>query len=126
MKKTEKTMAEKIEEITGKPKPKMTTTKFTVSSARVGNSSMVEMEDKMRWFVSYKDGPSFEVSADKASELIDFFRKKYRDDITEAIVEGERKMVSHSFYDRSFGWECSWKLSVIGIILEGKRNEKRE
>lgn len=26
---------------------------------------MVEMEDKMRWFVSYKDGPSFEVSADK-------------------------------------------------------------
>ena len=47
-------------------------------------------------------------------------------DIAEVIVEGERKMVSHSFYDKSFGWECSWKCSVIGIILEGKRNEKRE
>ena len=87
---------------------------------------MAETEDKMRWFVSYKDGPSFEVSADKAFEFIDFFKKKYRDDITEAIVEGERKMVSHSFYDKSFGWECSWKCSVIGIILEEKKNEKRE
>ena len=98
----------------------------TPSSARMGDNSIVAIKDKMRWFVSYKDGPSFEVSADKASEFIDFFKKKYRDDITEAIVEGERKMVSHSFYDRSFGWECSLKLSVIGIILEGKRNEKRE
>lgn len=32
---------------------------------------MVEMEDKMRWFVSYKDGPSLEVSAGKASGFID-------------------------------------------------------
>lgn len=85
---------------------------------------MVEMEDKMRWFVSYKDGPSFEVSADKASGFIDFFGKKYRDDITEVIVEGERKMVSHSFYDKSFGWECSLKCSVIGLIWEEKQNEK--
>ena len=90
------------------------------------DSSMAEMEDKMRWFVSYKDGPSLEVSAGKASEFIDLFGKKYRDDIAEVIVEGERKMVSHSFYDKSFGWECSWKCSVIGIILEEKQNEKRE
>ena len=87
---------------------------------------MVETEDKMRWFVSYKDGPSLEVSAEKASEFIDLFGKRYRDDIAEVIVEGERKMVSHSFYGKSFGWECSWKCSVIGIILEEKQNEKRE
>ena len=55
-----------------------------------------------------------------------FFGKKYRDDIAEVIVEGERKMVSHAFYDKSFGWECSWKCSVIGIILEEKKDEKRE
>lgn len=85
---------------------------------------MAEIEDKMRWFVSYKDGPSFEVSADKASRFIDLFQKEYRDDIAEVIVEGERKMVSHSFYGKSFGWECSWKCSVIGIILEEKQNEK--
>lgn len=53
------------------------------------------MEDRMGWFVSHKDGPSLEVSADKASEFIDLFGKKHRDDITEAIIEGERKMVSH-------------------------------
>lgn len=76
------------------------------------------MENSMRWFVSYKDGPSLEVSADKASEFVDLFKKKYRDDIAEAIVEGERKMVSHSFYGRSFGWECSWKCSVIGLALK--------
>ena len=56
------------------------------------------MKNNMKYFVSYKDGPSFEVSADKASEFIDFFGKKYRDDITEVIIEDERKMVSHSFY----------------------------
>lgn len=95
------------------------------------------MEDKMRWFVSYKDGPSLEISADKASEFIDLFGKKYRDDITEVIVEGEKLMSSHSFYDRSFGWECSWKCSVIGIEATrrkmrkdnpegGKPNEKRK
>ena len=27
-------------------------------------------------------------------------------DIAEIIVEGERKMVSHSCYGKSFGWEC--------------------
>lgn len=53
------------------------------------------MKNNMKYFVSYKDGPSLEV-----------------------IVEGERKMVSHSFYDKSFGWECSWKCSVIGIITK--------
>lgn len=84
------------------------------------------MKNNMKYFVSYKDGPSFEVSADKASEFIDFFGKKYRDDITEVIIEDERKMVSHSFYDKSFGWECSWKCSVIGIIWEEKQNEKRK
>ena len=76
------------------------------------------MENSMRWFVSYKDGPSLEVSAEKASEFIDLFEKKYRDDIAEVIVEGERKMVSHSFYGRSLGWECSWKCSVIGLALK--------
>ena len=83
------------------------------------------MKNNMKYFVSYKDSPSLEISADKASEFIDLFRKKYRDDITEVITEGERKMVSHSFYDKSFGWECSWKCSVIGIVWEGKQNEKR-
>lgn len=71
------------------------------------------MENSMRWFVSYKDGPSFEVSAGKASELIDFWQKDCRDDIAEVIVEGERKMVSHSFYDRDF----NLKSSVIGLTL---------
>lgn len=61
------------------------------------------MKNNMKYFVSYKDGPSFEV-----------------------IIEDERKMVSHSFYDKSFGWECSWKCSVIGIIWEEKQNEKRK
>ena len=84
------------------------------------------MRNNMRYFVSYKDGPSFEISADKASEFIDLFRKKYRDDITEVTAEGERKMVSHSFYGKSFGWECSWECSVIGIIWEEKQNEKRK
>lgn len=55
------------------------------------------MGNRMRWFVSYDDGPSFEVSAEKASEFIDFFGKGYRNDSTEAVIEGERKMVSHSF-----------------------------
>lgn len=82
------------------------------------------MEDKMRWFVSYNDGPSFEVSAEKVSEFIDFFGKRYRDDSTEAIIEGERKMVSHSFYDKSFGWESSRKCSVIGIVLERKNGTR--
>lgn len=76
------------------------------------------MGNSMRWFVSCKDGPSLEVSADEASELVDLFGKKYRDDVAEAIIEGERKMISHSFYGRSFGWECSWECSVIGLALK--------
>ena len=67
---------------------------------------MAGTEDKMRWFVSDKDGPSLEVSAGTACEFMVLFGKKYRDDIAEIIVEGERKMVSHSCYGKSFGWEC--------------------
>lgn len=37
------------------------------------------MKNNMKYFVSYKDGSSFEVSSDKASEFIDLFGKKYRD-----------------------------------------------
>lgn len=68
----------------------------------------------MRWFVSYKDGPSFEVSADKASEFIDFFGKKYRDDTTGVDVKDRQVMTIHSFYDREFNWISS----VIGIIIK--------
>lgn len=53
---------------------------------------MAEMEDKMRWFVSYKDGPSLEVSAGKASESIDLFGITYGDGRTEGSLTGGNPM----------------------------------
>lgn len=67
----------------------------------------------MRWFASHEGGPTLEVGADEASELIDFFGKSYRDEISEVIVEGERKMIGHSFY----GGDFDLRASVIGLAL---------
>ena len=72
------------------------------------------MENSMRWFASRNGGPTLEVSADEASEFVDFFGKRYRDEISEAIVEGERKMISHSFY----GGDFDLRASVIGLALK--------
>ena len=71
-------------------------------------------ENGMRWFAGYRDGPTMEVGADEASELVDFFGKSYRDEISEAIVEGERKMICHSFYRADF----DLRASVIGLALK--------
>lgn len=79
------------------------------------------MKHKMRYFLSYADDDSFEITAGESSRLIDFWKKKYRHEITELRIGNRQIMCTHSFYDKEF----NWMYSIVGVILE-ESNKKGE
>ena len=83
-----------------------------------------KMAHKMRYFLSYDDTDSFEITASEASKIIDLWKKKYLHEITELRVGSRQIMCIHSFYDKEF----KWIHSVAGIILEepNKKGKKQK
>ena len=79
------------------------------------------MTHEMRYFLSYDDTDSFEITAGEASRIINFWKKKYRHEITELRVGSRQIMCTHSFYDKEF----KWIYSVVGIILEESNKKEK-
>lgn len=79
------------------------------------------MTRRMRYFLSYDDTDSFEITAGEASRIIDLWKKKYRHEIIELKVGSRQIMCTHSFYDK----ELKWMYSVVGIILEEPNKKEK-
>lgn len=79
------------------------------------------MTRRMRYFLSYSDDDSFEITSGEASRIINLWKKKYRHEITELRIGNRHIMCTHSFYDK----ELNWMYSVVGIILEEPNKKEK-